>query len=145
MSVLELFTTSAASVLLMLGEKRALTEVLITSSVLILALLVLRGAFRRSLSRRMQYALWALVLLRLLVPFQLPAARFSVLTSVQPVRTAVGQRLEQELDQTPVRPPNAPTVVPGQLPGGVEQLPVEPSGGMEEIPAASRNLVAFSG
>ena len=72
MSVLELFTTSAASGLLMLGEKRALTEVLITSSVLILALLVLRGAFRRSLSRRMQYALWALVLLRLLVPFQLP-------------------------------------------------------------------------
>ena len=143
--MLELFTTSAASVLLMLGEKRALTEVLITSSVLILALLVLRGAFRRSLSRRMQYALWALVLLRLLVPFQLPAARFSVLTSVQPVRTAVGQRLEQELDQTPVRPPNAPTVVPGQLPGGVEQLPVEPSGGMEEIPAASGNLVAFSG
>lgn len=143
--MLELFTTSAASILLMLGEKRALTEVLITSSVLILALLVLRGAFRRSLSRRMQYALWALVLLRLLVPFQLPAARFSVLTSVQPVRTAVGQRLEQELDQTPVRPPNAPTIVPGQLPGGVEQLPVEPSGGMEEIPAASGNLVAFSG
>ena len=43
MSVLELFTTSTASVLLMLGEKRALTEVLITSSVLILALLVLAG------------------------------------------------------------------------------------------------------
>ena len=46
-------------------------EVLITSSVLILALLALRGIFRRSLSRRVQYALWGLVALRLLLPARL--------------------------------------------------------------------------
>ena len=43
-------------------------EILLTSSALILALLVLRRLFRKVLSRRVQYALWGLVLLRLLVP-----------------------------------------------------------------------------
>ena len=42
-------------------------EILLTSSVLILALLALRQLFRRTVSRRMQYALWLLVLVRLLV------------------------------------------------------------------------------
>ena len=36
-------------------------EILITSSVLILALLVIRRVFRNTLSRRFQYALWGLV------------------------------------------------------------------------------------
>ena len=40
-------------------------EVLLTSSALILALLVLRRVFRKQISRRVQYALWGLVLLRL--------------------------------------------------------------------------------
>ena len=44
-------------------------EILITSSVLIAALLLLRQMFRKTISRRAQYALWALVLVRLLVPF----------------------------------------------------------------------------
>ena len=45
-------------------------EILLTSSVLILALLALRRLFRRTVSRRMQYALWLLVLVRLLVRSQ---------------------------------------------------------------------------
>ncbi len=60
-------------------------EILLTSSALILALLALRRLFRKVLSRRAQYALWSLVLLRLLVPFSLPAADFSLLTAVEPV------------------------------------------------------------
>ena len=47
-------------------------EILLTSSVLILAVLLLRLAFRDRISRRVQYALWGLVLLRLLVPVSLP-------------------------------------------------------------------------
>ena len=43
-----------------------MTEILITSSVLILALLLLRKLFQKTLSQRVQYALWGLVLLRLL-------------------------------------------------------------------------------
>ena len=60
-------------------------EILITSSVLIAALLLLRRVFRKSISRRAQYALWALVLLRLLVPFNLPALEHNVLTAAEPV------------------------------------------------------------
>ena len=41
-------------------------EILLTSSVLILALLLLRLLFRKTISRRVQYALWGLVALRLL-------------------------------------------------------------------------------
>ncbi|MDE6455782.1 MAG: hypothetical protein K2L38_07760, partial [Dysosmobacter sp.] len=60
-------------------------EILLTSSALILALLALRRLFRRTLSRRAQYALWGLVLLRLLVPASLPAAGFSLLTAAEPI------------------------------------------------------------
>lgn len=44
-----------------------MTKVLITSSVLIAALLILRRLFRSVLSRRVQYALWGLVLLLSLI------------------------------------------------------------------------------
>ena len=64
-------------------------EILITSTVLILALLLLRRLFQKVLSRRMQYALWALVLVRLLLPVTLPASDFSVLTAAQGVEQVV--------------------------------------------------------
>ena len=67
-------------------------EILLTSSVLILALLALRRLFRETLSRRAQYALWGLVLLRLLVPVSLPAAGFSLLTAAEPVVSGVEDR-----------------------------------------------------
>lgn len=60
-------------------------DVLLTSSVLIAALLILRLLFRRAISRRVQYALWLLVAVRLLIPASLPAADFSVLTAAEPV------------------------------------------------------------
>ena len=46
-----------------------------TSSALILIVLAARHLFRKKLSSRLKYALWGVVLLRLLVPFQveLPA------------------------------------------------------------------------
>ena len=80
----------------------AVTEVLITSSVLILALLVLRKLFRRSISRRVQYALWALVLVRLLVPVNLPAMDFSVLTAATPVEQTVTQNIAAQPIYVPV-------------------------------------------
>ncbi len=60
-------------------------EILLTSSALILALLVLRLLFRNRISRRVQYALWLLVLARLLIPASLPEAGFSLLTVAEPV------------------------------------------------------------
>ncbi|MBP3521274.1 MAG: M56 family metallopeptidase [Oscillospiraceae bacterium] len=67
-------------------------DILITSSVLILVLLILRRLFRNSISRRVQYALWGLVLVRLLVPFSLPSP-LSVLNATRPAEEAVSDRL----------------------------------------------------
>lgn len=51
----------------------SMPELLVTSSALILALLVLRRLLHGRISRRVQYSLWGLVALRLLLPFSLPA------------------------------------------------------------------------
>ena len=64
-------------------------EILLTSSVLILALLLLRLLFRKTISRQVQYALWGLVALRLLVPVSLPAMEHNVLTAAEPVTARI--------------------------------------------------------
>ena len=61
---------------------------------MILALLALRRLFRRTISRRMQYTLWALVLVRLLVPLNVGTLAHNVLSAAEPVQTAVEKRLE---------------------------------------------------
>ena len=90
-------------------------EILLTSSVLILALLLLRRLFRDKISRRVQYALWGLVLLRLLVPVNLPAISGNVLTAAAPVvedmeSLYVGIQSETlgRIDHTPVINYNQP-------------------------------------
>ena len=94
-------------------------DILITSSVLILALLLLRRVFQKVLSRRVQYALWGLVLLRLLLPnslFTAPAASFSVLTAAKPVQTAVDMRLETMVYAIPTQHDTNTPVQPGEPP-----------------------------
>ena len=99
-------------------------EVLLTSSVLILALLFLRRLFRRAISRRVQYALWGLVLLRLLVPVSLPAAGCSVLTAARPVEQTVARRLEERpVYLVPVR--RWEISFSDELPEPTEFLPIE--------------------
>lgn len=78
----------------------SVTELLVTSSVLILALLVLRLLLRGRISRRLQYSLWGLVVLRLLLPFSLPsgssvmnlptAQRMEAIVSGQVIRVQAG-------------------------------------------------------
>lgn len=98
-------------------------EVLMTSSVLVLALLVLREVFREKISRRVQYALWGLVLLRLLIPVNLPAVDFSVLSAVEPARAQVERQLEenpvyvlpverQEMPVSSVKVPESTVILP---------------------------------
>ena len=55
-------------------------EVLLTSSVLILTLVALRQLLRGHVSLRLQYALWLLAAVRLLVPVQLGQSSFSVIS-----------------------------------------------------------------
>lgn len=57
-------------------------EVLITSSALILLLAVFRVFFRYRVSARARYALWALVLIRLMLPFPLFESPASVMNAI---------------------------------------------------------------
>ncbi|PKM86480.1 MAG: hypothetical protein CVU87_12065 [Firmicutes bacterium HGW-Firmicutes-12] len=57
-------------------------ECIITSSVLIVVIIFLRFLFRGKISRRLQYALWGLVLLRLLIPFSLFESSLSIMNAV---------------------------------------------------------------
>ena len=59
-----------------------MAEILLTSAVLICAVVLIRGVFKRRISRRFQYALWSLVALRLLIPFSLFASHISVMNAV---------------------------------------------------------------
>lgn len=68
-------------------------DILITSSVLILLLLLMRTIFRNYISARFQYALWGLVVLRLLVPVSLPAWDFSLLSAAAPVGEVISGRV----------------------------------------------------
>lgn len=54
-------------------------EIVITSSVLILIVLLMRTVLKGRISLRLQYALWGLVLVRLLIPFSLIASPVSVM------------------------------------------------------------------
>ena len=60
-----------------------MTEWIVTASVLILVVTALRYLLRGRISLRLQYALWAIVLLRLLLPVQLGQTAFSVLNAVE--------------------------------------------------------------
>lgn len=51
---------------------------IITSSILIVGVIILRRILRGRISLRLQYALWGLVLLRLLLPVSVGATTFSV-------------------------------------------------------------------
>lgn len=60
-----------------------MTELIITSSVLILVVISLRHFMKGKISLRLQYALWALALLRLLVPVNLFESPISVMNAVR--------------------------------------------------------------
>lgn len=101
-------------------------EILLTSSVLILALLLLRRVFRQKIARRVQYALWGLVLIRLLIPVSLPALNFSVLSVAEPVRESISVRLEAPAFAAPEVP--IPDLQPQQpqSPDPAAEGPVSP-------------------
>ena len=58
-------------------------EWIISSSVLIAVVIALRFALKGKISLRLQYALWALVLVRLLLPFSIGNSNISVMNSVE--------------------------------------------------------------
>lgn len=86
-------------------------EILITSSALILCIMLIRKIFRGKIGSRLQYALWLLVALRLLIPVsaQIPMAigspgSFGVMDLARELETRVGD-LEAGLAQPPLSQP----------------------------------------
>ncbi len=59
-----------------------MTQTIITSSILILVVLLMRLVIKGRVSPRLQYALWALVLVRLLLPFSLAGSPISIMNIV---------------------------------------------------------------
>ncbi len=77
-------------------------EILITSTVLILCVLLIRWVFRGKISSRLQYALWFLVALRLMIPvsaeFDLGVfSGFRLMDLVEKSGNDIGQRLEETI------------------------------------------------
>lgn len=64
-------------------------EIIITSSILIGFLILLRYICRNRISRRLQYALWLLAAVRLLVPVTLPGNPLSVMNLLHPAAERV--------------------------------------------------------
>ena len=75
-----------------------MTEIILTSSVLILVIALLRRLLRGRIDPRIQYALWLLAALRLLIPGSLFAAPVSVLGAAEELQTAITAALPKEPD-----------------------------------------------
>lgn len=58
-------------------------EWIISSSVLIAVIILLRSVLKGKISLRLQYALWALVLVRLLLPFSFGSSTLSIMNQVE--------------------------------------------------------------
>lgn len=80
-----------------------MTEVLVSSTVLILALAALRWLLRGKIDPRLQYALWLLAALRLLLPVPLVSSPVSVMNAAADVPAAV-QRLTAPEDRRVPQP-----------------------------------------
>lgn len=81
-----------------------MTQWILTSGLLIAAVLLIRAVGRDKLSARVRYALWALVLVRLLVPFSIGESALSVqnwLPETQSAQVQTEPVLIDELIETP--------------------------------------------
>lgn len=91
----------------------------VTSSVLILAVLLLRRLLGGRISPRVKYALWAVVLVRLLLPLSPLPSLFSLTAALEPVEQKLDQRMDSQMVYaipTQVYPTSPGTVESGEEP-----------------------------
>lgn len=77
-------------------------EIMITATVLILCVLLIRRIFRGKISSRLQYALWFLVVLRLVIPVSVqfdlgPFSRFRLLDLMERDESGIAERLNETI------------------------------------------------
>ena len=115
-------------------------ELLISSTVLILALTALRFFLRGKLNPRLQYALWLLAALRLLLPVSLVRSPVSVMNAVPDVPAAV-QRLTAPENRRAPQTDN--TQSPVQTASETETAPTEAQ--MQQTGSTILKLVWLTG
>ena len=103
-----------------------MTEWIISSSILIVTMLLLRTVLRGKVTPRIQYALWAIVLLRLLMPFSLFQSTLSVQNIHEEVRERPAVQQVYQAMSTPIVPN------PGRQPA--VQLPAVPQSPQTNAP-----------
>ena len=97
-----------------------MTEWILSSSILILIVIALRTVFKGRISLRLQYAIWGLVLLRLLIPVSFGSTDFSVanLTAKTEAPSIVIQSAKpgdnQQADHPVQHPQEQPDKIPSQ-------------------------------
>ncbi len=118
-------------------------EWIISSTALIAVIIALRFILRGKISPRLQYALWALVLVRLLLPFSIGSSSLSVMNQVEYSSTyqemtstvtviTPGNTLPDQTTGGNATPPlsgtQTPTVtVPGTTPSAGQTVPEQPT------------------
>lgn len=102
-----------------------MTEWILTSSLLIVLILGLRLVLKGRIGLRLQYALWALVLVRLLVPFQFATSSISALTFAEKLTPTPVTSVSTPAVTTPVTQPNTP-VTPEPVVPGLTVIPETP-------------------
>ena len=107
-------------------------QILISSSLLILVLVALRKLLRGKIGLRLQYALWLIVAVRLLVPVQFGTASFSLSSISEKPEQAV-----QTLMQQPIGAAQTQQAAPAEPPvQTVQDQPVQ----TQNLPAQTQNV-----
>lgn len=104
-----------------------MTEIILTSSILILLLAALRRLLRGRIDPRVQYALWLLVAARLLIPGTLFTAPVSVMGAAEELRTSIRETFPDP-GSVAVSPPAASPAVqpfPAAEPDEGAEVPAE--------------------
>ncbi len=102
-----------------------LVEWALTSSFLILAVLLMRALLGRRVSAVLRYALWAVVLVRLLVPVQLfpsPIAGARLVSELRAARPAASAPADYSTATAPESAPAASDETPARTAGGTANL-----------------------
>lgn len=112
-----------------------MAEWILTSSLLIVIVLAVRALFRGRMGLRLRYALWLLVLLRLLVPGTVFQTGLSVLNYVPLSQTAAAQAQPSQSGGSPSAPEAEP--MPVRPEGEAEPRPSGPAAAPDSAPAGA--------
>lgn len=96
-------------------------EAMLSGSILILAVLLIRALGGDRLPRRLRYGLWGLVLLRLLLPVSLPESGLSVWNAVPRQETRAARTVPVDTVQYDRLPATVPVADGAQTAGGTAQ------------------------